>query len=64
MNAGEEEGLINEEENEMIQSSLPWGYRGARNYGAPYDMAYVTVDAPVREVLRSIIACGHSASGL
>jgi CBS domain containing-hemolysin-like protein len=61
MNAGEEEGLINEEENEMIQSIFALGDTVVREIMVPRtDMAYVTVDAPVREVLRSIIACGHS----
>jgi CBS domain containing-hemolysin-like protein len=61
MNAGEEEGLINEEENEMIQSILALGDTVVREIMVPRtDMAYVTVDATVREVLNSIIACGHS----
>ena len=61
MNAGEEEGLINEEENEMIQSIFALGDTVVREIMVPRtDMAYVTVDATVREVLSSIIACGHS----
>jgi CBS domain containing-hemolysin-like protein len=61
MNAGEEEGLINEEENEMIQSIFALGDTVVREIMVPRtDMAYVTVDANVREVLNSIIACGHS----
>lgn len=61
MNAGEEEGLINEEENEMIQSIFALGDTVVREIMVPRtDMAYVTVDATVQEVLSSIIACGHS----
>ena len=61
MNAGEEEGLINEEENEMIQSIFALGDTVVREIMVPRtDMASVTVDATVREVLSSIIACGHS----
>jgi CBS domain containing-hemolysin-like protein len=61
MNAGEEEGLINEEENEMIQSIFALGDTVVREIMVPRtDMAFVTVDATVREVLSSIIACGHS----
>jgi CBS domain containing-hemolysin-like protein len=61
MNAGEEEGLINEEENEMIQSIFALGDTVVREIMVPRtDMAYVTVDATVHEVLSSIIACGHS----
>jgi len=61
MNAGEEEGLINEEENEMIRSIFSLGDTVVREIMVPRtDMACVPVDATVREVLGSIIACGHS----
>jgi CBS domain containing-hemolysin-like protein len=61
MNAGEEEGLINEEENEMIQSIFALGDTVVREIMVPRtDMAYVNVDATVHEVVSSIIACGHS----
>ena len=61
MNAGEEEGLINEEENEMIRSIFSLGDTVVREIMVPRtDMACVPVDATVREVLSSIIACGHS----
>ncbi len=61
MNAGEEEGLINEEENEMIRSIFALGDTVVREIMVPRtDMACVTLDANVREVLNSIIACGHS----
>ncbi len=61
MNAGEEEGLINEEENEMIRSIFALGDTVVREIMVPRtDMACVTLDATVHEVLNSIIACGHS----
>ncbi|MGD0844849.1 MAG: hemolysin family protein [Geobacteraceae bacterium] len=61
MDAGEEEGLINEEENEMIQSIFALGDTVVREIMVPRtDMAYVNVDATVHEVVSSIIACGHS----
>ncbi|HTP65797.1 MAG TPA: hemolysin family protein [Geobacteraceae bacterium] len=61
MDAGEEEGLINEEENEMIRSIFALGDTVVREIMVPRtDMAYVTVDATVHEVLNTIIACGHS----
>ena len=61
MNAGEEEGLINEEENEMIRAIFSLGTTVVREIMVPRtDMACVTSDAPVREVLTAIIACGHS----
>lgn len=61
MNAGEEEGLINEEENEMIRSIFALRDTIVREIMVPRtDMACVTVEATVREVLSSIIACGHS----
>jgi CBS domain containing-hemolysin-like protein len=61
MNAGEEEGLINEEENEMIRSIFALGDTVVREIMVPRtDMAYVTVDATIHEVLDSIITCGHS----
>jgi CBS domain containing-hemolysin-like protein len=61
MNAGEEEGLINEEENEMIRSIFALGDTVVREIMVPRtDMACVPMDATVREVLSSIIACGHS----
>jgi CBS domain containing-hemolysin-like protein len=61
MNAGEEEGLINEEENDMIRSIFALGDTVVREIMLPRtDMACVPVDATVREVLNSIIACGHS----
>ena len=61
MDAGEEEGLINEEENEMIRSIFALGDTVVREIMVPRtDMACVSADAGVKEVLQGIIACGHS----
>lgn len=61
MNAGEEEGLINEEENEMIRSIFALGDTVVREIMVPRtDMASISVDAAFRDVLKSIIDCGHS----
>jgi CBS domain containing-hemolysin-like protein len=61
MDAGEEEGLINEEENEMIRSIFALGDTVVREIMVPRtDMASVTLDATFRDVLSSIIDCGHS----
>jgi len=61
MDAGEEEGLINEEENEMIRSIFALRDTAAREIMVPRtDMACVPVDATVQEVLQAIIGCGHS----
>jgi CBS domain containing-hemolysin-like protein len=61
MDAGEEEGLINEEENAMIRSILTLGDTVVREIMLPRtEMACISIDAEVSEVLRSIIACGHS----
>ena len=61
IDAGEEEGLINEEENEMIRSIFEMKNRVVREIMVPRtDMAVVPVDAPLGEVISSIIRCGHS----
>jgi CBS domain containing-hemolysin-like protein len=61
MNAGEEEGLINEEENEMIRSIFALRDTVVREIMVPRtDMASVTLDATFRDVIKSIIDCGHS----
>ena len=61
MDAGEEEGLINEEENAMIRSILALGDSVVREIMLPRtEMACVSVEAEVSEVLRAIQACGHS----
>jgi CBS domain containing-hemolysin-like protein len=59
--ASEEEGLVNEEECEMIRSIFSLGTTIVREVMVTRtEMACVTVDATVRELLDTIIACGHS----
>ena len=61
MDAGEEEGLINEEENEMIRSILSLRDTVVREIMVPRtDMAAVPIDATFKEILEAIISCGHS----
>ncbi len=61
MDAGEEEGIINEEENEMIRAIFALRDTVVREIMVPRtDMACVSADATVREVLATIIDCGHS----
>lgn len=59
--ASEEGGLVNEEESEMIRSIFSLGTTIVREVMIPRtEMACVKVDATVRELLDTIIACGHS----
>jgi CBS domain containing-hemolysin-like protein len=59
--ASEEEGLVNEEECEMIRSIFSLGTTIVREVMVTRtEMACVRVDATVRELLDTIIACGHS----
>ncbi len=59
--ASEEEGLVNEEESEMIRSIFSLGTTIVREVMVTRtEMACVTVDATVRELLDTIISCGHS----
>lgn len=61
MDAGEEEGIINEEENAMIRSIFALRDTVVREVMVPRtDMACIPVDAGVQEVLETIIGCGHS----
>ena len=61
IDAGEEEGLINEEENEMIRSIFDLRDRVVREIMVPRtDMASVPLDATLAEVLDTINTCGHS----
>jgi CBS domain containing-hemolysin-like protein len=61
INTGEEEGLINQEENEMIRSIFSLRDTVVREIMVPRtDMASVSVEAPVHDVLQEIISCGHS----
>lgn len=59
--ASEEEGLVNEQECEMIRSIFSLGSTIVREVMVTRtEMACVRVDATVRELLDTIIACGHS----
>jgi hemolysin (HlyC) family protein len=59
--ASEEEGLVNEEESEMIRSIFSLGTTVVREVMVPRtEMACVSVEANIREVLDTIISCGHS----
>ena len=59
--ASEEEGLVNEEECEMIRSIFSLGTTIVREVMVTRtEMACVKVDTTVRELLDTIIACGHS----
>lgn len=61
IDAGEEEGLINEEENEMIRSIFTLRDTVVREIMVPHtDMACISLDASIKEVLETIIRCGHS----
>ncbi|MCM0084500.1 hemolysin family protein [Geomonas sp. Red32] len=61
MDAGEEEGVINPEENAMIRSILALGDTVVREIMLPRtDMACVAIGEDVTSVLQSIIASGHS----
>lgn len=59
--ASEEEGLVNEEESEMIRSIFSLRTSVVREIMVPRtDMACVSAEATVRELLKTIITCGHS----
>ena len=59
--ASEEEGLVNEEESEMIRSIFSLRSTVVREVMVPRtDMACVSAEATVREMLETIITCGHS----
>lgn len=59
--ASEGEGLVNEEESEMIRSIFSLRTTVVREVMVPrIDMACVSVESPVRELLETILACGHS----
>lgn len=61
MAAGEEEGLINEDENAMIQSILQFKNTVVREVMVPRtDIACISSEASVEEILGEIIGCGHS----
>jgi len=59
--AGEEEGIIEEEEKELIHSIFEFGDTIVREVMVPrMDMIAVSADAPIEEVLALIIKEGHS----
>ncbi|MEI6704845.1 MAG: hemolysin family protein [Deltaproteobacteria bacterium] len=61
IDASEEDGLVNEEESEMIRSIFALGSTVVREIMVPRtDMACVSVTATVHELLETIITCGHS----
>ncbi|MBJ6726944.1 hemolysin family protein [Geomesophilobacter sediminis] len=61
MDAGEEEGLINEEENAMIRSILALRDTVVREIMLPRTgMACVSIESEISDVLEAVIACGHS----
>ncbi|MCL5998287.1 MAG: hemolysin family protein [Chloroflexi bacterium] len=61
VDAGEEEGLIEEDEKEMILSVLDFGDTVAREVMVPrIDMVAVEVNSPLNEALDLIISAGHS----
>jgi magnesium and cobalt transporter len=61
IDASEEEGIINEEEGEMLQSIFEFGATIVREIMVPRtDMVCCGSDAAVAEVLQAIIASGHS----
>lgn len=61
MEASAEEGLINEEESEMIRAIFALGETVVREIMVPRtDMACISADAATDELIETIIACGHS----
>lgn len=59
--ASEEEGLVNEEESEMLRSIFALGTTVVREIMVPRtEMACIAVDASMLELLETIINCGHS----
>jgi CBS domain containing-hemolysin-like protein len=61
MEASAVEGLINEDESEMIRAIFTFGETVVREVMVPRtDMACIPVDAATEELIATIIACGHS----
>jgi len=61
MEASEEEGLINEDESEMIRAIFSLGETIVREVMVPRtDMACISVDVTTDELIATIIECGHS----
>ncbi|CAH2031826.1 Magnesium and cobalt efflux protein CorC [Trichlorobacter ammonificans] len=58
---GEEDGVVGEEEREMIRAIFDLDSTVVREIMVPRTaMAAISVDASIRETLDAIIACGHS----
>jgi len=61
MEASEEEGLINEDESDMIRAIFTFGETVVREVMVPRtEMACIAVDATTEELIATIIGCGHS----
>jgi len=61
IDAGEEEGLVKEEESEMIRAIFALGSTVVREIMIPRtEMATISVESNLRETLDAIIGCGHS----
>jgi magnesium and cobalt transporter len=61
IDVGEEEGLLSEDEGEMLQSILSFGDTVAREIMVPRtDVVMVSVDTPILELLQLVIQEGHS----
>ena len=61
INASEEEGIINEEEGEMLHSIFEFGETIVREIMVPRtDMICCSTEATVSELLKAIISSGHS----
>jgi len=59
--ASEDDGIVNEEESEMIRSIFSLRSTVVREVMVPrIDMACISVEAPVHELLEIILDCGHS----
>lgn len=61
MEASEEEGLINEDESDMIRAIFSLGETVVREVMVPRtEMACISVDVTAAELIATIIDCGHS----
>ena len=59
--AGEEEGVVNEDESDMIRAIFALDSTVVREIMIPRtEMACISVESSIRETLDAIIACGHS----
>jgi len=61
IDAGEEEGVVGEQEREMIRAIFELDHTVVREIMVPRtEMAAISVESSVRETIDAIIACGHS----